>query len=828
MNNVHFAIPEIYGDSLSYYELLRKLVKEMNAVIENYNTIPDQIAEEVKNLDASQLFSAVLDQLIDTIATDNTKSVNAVKVYKKHDLLYATFNETVNLYESLIDFSTGETTELIPGTNIREVNISELFIEVRKLIDDETHTRERDDTTLQQNINAETSARERADTTLQTKIDNEEQARTQADQVLQTNIDNEEQARSQADTALQTKIDNEVQARSQADAALQTKIDNDINTLRTMLSSPYNFKGDVSSISALPETGNVNDTYYVQDVKYKVTWTGSAWVQSSLSEADYQTELSELNGDLSKLEETANLDTLYLEKNCNPQGYYKADSIIHGLGFLMKNVPNFIHSINVECELTGNGIVKLDILDFSRNEIFSTSIEVTDYSSGVKRLIFNVNDYILEEKIWIRIYSETLGIGRCEPSSVNKKVVDTSNTYAAYLVNENWNYDSLYNYIPYCTITGFIHKKSLFVGTNHKFTKIKDAVDYANDHINNEWDIFIESGTYDIYSEFGGDAWYSAITSSKGNMQGLSLGNNINIIGIGNVKLTLNAPDNIATSSNVPNLSVIELPNKNNRIENINIECKNVRYGIHDETDGLHSNSKRYFKNIEITHNGVVRGTWESAVSYGCGSSDNSYFEYENCKFNNGWLAHQSDKQTIPPNFIATNCTFNGDSYAISLNTSGTCKANITFNNCEINYMVRLLENSDIWSIYGSGNNLFNYVVVGNNKINSQPFKLYDLTRIFKNIGNSKITKGNAVQIYKNGVSNGNDAKQIIGIALNDAEQNTDVRVQLKGYYDCDGIAPFSENNTLLGVSNGVIIENTSNYFGIGVYVDDIKQIYLF
>ena len=177
----HFAIPEIYGESLSYYELLRKLVKAMNIVIENYDTIPDQIAEAVKDLDASQLFSAVLDQIIDSIATDNTKSTNAVKVYKKHDLLYATFNETVNLYESLIDFTAGTETELIIGTNIREVNISELFIELRKLIDDESNAREQGDHGLQTNIDNEAQAREQADATLQTNIDNEAQAREQAD-----------------------------------------------------------------------------------------------------------------------------------------------------------------------------------------------------------------------------------------------------------------------------------------------------------------------------------------------------------------------------------------------------------------------------------------------------------------------------------------------------------------------------------------------------------------------------------------------------------------------------------------------------------------------
>ena len=242
MNNVHFAIPEIYGEALSYYELLMELVTAMNEVIENYDTIPDQIAEAVKNLDAAQLFSAVLEQFIDGIATDNTKSANAVKLYKKHDLLYATFNDTVNLYESLIDFTTE--TELSVGTNIREVNISELFIELRELIDNETQTREqaettlqnsintetsertRTDTTLQQNINAEASAREQADTSLQNAVNNEKSAREQADTTLQQNINAETTAREQADTALQQNINAEASAREQADTALQTKIDN--------------------------------------------------------------------------------------------------------------------------------------------------------------------------------------------------------------------------------------------------------------------------------------------------------------------------------------------------------------------------------------------------------------------------------------------------------------------------------------------------------------------------------------------------------------------------------------------------------------------------
>ena len=274
MKNAHFAIPEIYGDSLSYYEVLRELIIAMNVIIDNYDTIPEQIADAVKNLDAAQLFSAVLNQLIDTIATDNTKSNNAVKVYKKHDLLYATFNETVNLYESLIDFTTGTETELIIGTNIREVNISELFIELRKLIEDETQAREQGDTALQTKIDNEVQEREQGDTALQTKIDNEVQARSQGDTALQQNINTEVSAREQADTALQQNINTEVSAREQGDTALQQKIDN--GTLK---------------IELLWTNSNINSDFAAQTInidlsKYKYVYIKTKGYKSSSEDTD--------------------------------------------------------------------------------------------------------------------------------------------------------------------------------------------------------------------------------------------------------------------------------------------------------------------------------------------------------------------------------------------------------------------------------------------------------------------------------------------------------------------------------------------------------------
>lgn len=48
MKRPHFALPEIYDDSLSYYDVLRKLIKSMHVINDNLNKIPEQISNEAK------------------------------------------------------------------------------------------------------------------------------------------------------------------------------------------------------------------------------------------------------------------------------------------------------------------------------------------------------------------------------------------------------------------------------------------------------------------------------------------------------------------------------------------------------------------------------------------------------------------------------------------------------------------------------------------------------------------------------------------------------------------------------------------------------------
>lgn len=68
------------------------------------------------------------------------------------------------------------------------------------------------------------------------------------------------------------------------------------------LASPFNFKGTLTSLDKLPSSNNeINDTYYISDLKYRVSWNGSGWYQSSMEESGYLDELNALSERITQL-----------------------------------------------------------------------------------------------------------------------------------------------------------------------------------------------------------------------------------------------------------------------------------------------------------------------------------------------------------------------------------------------------------------------------------------------------------------------------------------------------------------------------------------------
>ena len=117
MKRTHFALPEIYDDSLSYYDVLRKLIKSMHVISDNLNKIPEQIANEAK---ARLLGDQNLQQNINT----------EVSAREQAD---TTLQQNINT---------------------------------------EVSAREQADTTLQQNINSEATTREQADQEIREGVSN--------------------------------------------------------------------------------------------------------------------------------------------------------------------------------------------------------------------------------------------------------------------------------------------------------------------------------------------------------------------------------------------------------------------------------------------------------------------------------------------------------------------------------------------------------------------------------------------------------------------------------------------------------------------------------
>lgn len=161
------------------------------------------------------------------------------------------------------------------------------------------------------------------------------------------------------------------------------------------------------------------------------------------------------------------------------------------------------------------------------------------------------------------------------------------------------------------------------------YTKLVNAVASIPDASDNQYTIYLNDGVYDLYQELGGDSWLGGIS---GNRNGLNLMNkNVKIIGLGRPTIKLFIPDNLATSSTVPNVSVIECSGSV-ELKNLIIEGKNVRYCIHDETGNYstYNNTNHKYENILVKHNGNKSDTWISSAAIACGTSSGCIYSFNN------------------------------------------------------------------------------------------------------------------------------------------------------------------------------------------------------
>jgi len=514
-------------------------------------------------------------------------------------------------------------------------------------------------------------------------------------------------------------------------------------------------------------------------------------------------------------------------KTFQPNTWNNTSANFIGFAILFK-APKMVEKIKGFILSDNDGIAYCQLADESGNEIATSSVNVSANATDYTTFDFGLIDTSIYSNVWVRFYGDgTLIPRRCttwKNSYFDKTYIPNIEKYVAYKQGNTWIPHNYYNYsIPTEFVSSFFGKRinDIHVGnTPYRFASLKTAIESIKDSSElNQYNVYIHNDI-DLYSEFGGDNFFNGLSQSNGFMQGLFLPNYVNLIGVGDISVSYNAPDSLATNINVPCISTINL-SYNNKIENLNIYGKNVRYVIHDETNNTFHNLKRTFKNCYIEHLGNKSGTWTSMHTLGCGCGSNCYYEYENCKFINTvapYLMHNNINQ-LPTALVFNNCEFVGwkDKGAVSLSgLSGTtepCYA--IFNNCKLSGWIATAR--DIWNVSGGGNTEIPHMMnqTTDNKIR---VLFSDEVKTTRNIASSTITKFTPLMLdggYLNKIPNGQEHR-FYGIALEDTAGGNITTVKYKGYIDITSLNIATADGDKIGIADGILTKVIGSDF-IGV-----------
>lgn len=177
--------------------------------------------------------------------------------------------------------------------------------------------------------------------------------------------------------------------------------------------------------------------------------------------------------------------------------------------------------------------------------------------------------------------------------------------------------------------------------------------------------IYIEDGIYDIFAEIGGSAFAKGITSAdKFEDVSIFVPDNTTLIGLGNVVLNFLPEQDDVNDVSAYLLSPINVRG-NIHMKNIKINCKNCRYGIHDETSGnsKYDNGVHIYENVEVHYLKSSYWNGPGGNSFGSGFCSGMDYKFSHCIFdsqyrNSALLMHNGNNSTKSNNIVIENCIF--------------------------------------------------------------------------------------------------------------------------------------------------------------------------
>lgn len=211
--------------------------------------------------------------------------------------------------------------------------------------------------------------------------------------------------------------------------------------------------------------------------------------------------------------------------------------------------------------------------------------------------------------------------------------------------------------------------------------------------------VIVEGGIYDIYEEMGGNNLIASIHDpSSLNWRDVChiVPDNTTIIGEGHVILRWMPPADIIGSNDMAFLFSPLNVSGTCHIENIDIECQNCRYGIHDETSSQSQwdGAVHVFKNVRVKNHGGLYGTGRA---YCAGHNRNMMLEFIDCEFDssnsavNAWSTHMDNQDQYGMstfNFLGCKFFIKSGGEAVRFSSLAKipdyCTDEVKFNSCYI------------------------------------------------------------------------------------------------------------------------------------------------
>lgn len=348
--------------------------------------------------------------------------------------------------------------------------------------------------------------------------------------------------------------------------------------------------------------------------------------------------------------------------------------------------------------------------------------------------------------------------------------------------------------------------------------------------------IYIHSGEYDILQELGGDAWLRTVETTNSERMGIEVPDYVNIIGIGDVRLKLEVPDDKTTSNTSKRISILNCW-RHNTIKNLKLTVRNTRYAVHDETNNQYHNNDMKYIDCVFEHQGNKAGVWNSTQAYAAGMGSGGNYLFDNCTFKSNAIPFSMhDNFNVESNRVKmVKCTFitGQEDVAIRFGSYGTGskKSIVTIENCNIDKSVKSFEeltnskHGNHFQISGGGNTRVPYITI-NSAGRKERIEFADEARTLKNTSQTKITIGTPVKLVGNSIQplGTSEPWLFYGVALDDIEPNGTGIIKYVGYIarEDTGLSSISAGQRI-GLTNGrLAVVDNNDYVAIATDQNNI------